>query len=99
MLRMVARLRRRARTMPCKSPLISVTAALSMATSAPVPIAMPTCACASAGASLMLKRLDRACLLIGQHLGDHLVDAELAADRLGGHAAVAGQHHNADSVG
>ena len=53
MLRIVARLSRRARTMPRRSPLTSVTPALSMATSVPVPIAMPTSACASAGASLM----------------------------------------------
>ncbi len=39
--------------MPRKSPLISVTWALFMATSVPVPMAMPTWALASAGASLM----------------------------------------------
>jgi hypothetical protein len=33
--------------------LISVTPALSIATSVPVPMAMPTCAWANAGASLM----------------------------------------------
>ncbi len=37
--------------MPRRSPFTSVTAALSMATSVPVPMAMPTWACASAGAS------------------------------------------------
>src|SRR6476620_3031873 len=42
-----------ARTMPRRSPLTSVTPALSMATSVPVPIAMPTSACARAGASLI----------------------------------------------
>ena len=47
------RLRRRARTMPRRSPFTSVTPALSMATSVPVPMAMPTSAWASAGASLM----------------------------------------------
>ncbi len=52
MLRMVARARRRARTMPLRSPLTRVNPALSIATSAPVPMAMPTSACASAGASL-----------------------------------------------
>ena len=40
-------------TMPRRSPLTSVTPALSIATSVPVPIAMPTSAAASAGASLM----------------------------------------------
>ena len=40
-----ARLRRRARAMPRRSPFTSVTPALSMATSVPVPIAMPTSAC------------------------------------------------------
>src|SRR5712691_6757834 len=52
MLRIVAAESRRARTMPVRSPLSSVTPALSMATSVPVPIAMPTSAAASAGASL-----------------------------------------------
>src|SRR3989441_4959793 len=50
-LRMVARESRRARTMPRKSPFTSVMPALWIATSAPVPIAIPTSACASAGAS------------------------------------------------
>ena len=39
--------------MPRRSPFTSVTPALSIATSVPVPIAMPTSAWASAGASLM----------------------------------------------
>ena len=38
---------------PRRSPRISVTSPASMAMSVPVPIAMPTSACASAGASLM----------------------------------------------
>src|SRR6476619_5025467 len=42
MLSIVARLSLRARTMPRRSPLTSVTPALSMATSVPVPIAIPT---------------------------------------------------------
>ena len=79
--------------MPRRSPLTSVTPALSIATSVPVPIAMPTCACASAGrvvdavaghrddAALGLQPLDRRGLLLGQHLGLDLVDAELAARR------------------
>ena len=49
MLRIVARDSARARTMPRRSPFTSVTPALSIATSVPVPIAMPTSACASAG--------------------------------------------------
>src|ERR1043166_23990 len=39
--------------MPRRSPLTSVTSALSIATSVPVPIAMPTSAAAKAGASLI----------------------------------------------
>ena len=53
MLRNVFLPRRRARTMPRRSPRTSVIPALSIATSVPVPIAMPTSAAASAGASLM----------------------------------------------
>jgi hypothetical protein len=49
----VARLSVRARAMTRRSPCTSVMPALSMATSVPVPIAMPTVASASAGASLM----------------------------------------------
>ena len=44
---------RRACAMPRRSPLTSVTCALFIATSVPVPIATPTSALASAGASLM----------------------------------------------
>ena len=44
---------RRARTIPCKSPLTNVIAALCIAMSVPVPIAIPICACAKAGASLI----------------------------------------------
>ena len=49
----VARDSRRARMMPRRSPCTSAICALSMATSAPVLIAIPTSAAASAGASLM----------------------------------------------
>ncbi len=48
---MVARLNFRARASPRKSPCSSVIPALSIATSVPVPIAMPTSACDNAGAS------------------------------------------------
>jgi hypothetical protein len=44
MLRMVARLSWRARTMPRRSPFTRVMPALSIATSVPLPIAIPTCA-------------------------------------------------------
>ena len=53
MLRTVASDSVRARRMPRRSPLTRVTWALDMATSVPVPMAMPTSALASAGASLM----------------------------------------------
>ena len=88
----------------CRSPLSSVTPALSIATSVPVPMAMPTSAAASAGASLTpspamattrpsrLQLLDHRALLLGQHLGLDLGDAELARHRLRGGAVVAGQH-------
>src|SRR5207253_1040328 len=52
-LRIVAALRLRARTIPRRSPITKVTSADSIATSVPVPIAIPTFACARAGASLM----------------------------------------------
>ena len=51
MLRRVATASFRARTMPVKSPPSNVIPALSIATSAPVPMAIPTSAAASAGAS------------------------------------------------
>ena len=53
MLATVATDRARAVAMPRKSPLTSVSCALFIATSVPVPIAMPTSARARAGASLM----------------------------------------------
>ena len=74
-----------------RSPFTSVTPALSIATSVPVPMAMPTSAAASAGASLtpspaiattrpsLRSRWTTRALLLGQHLGLDLVDAELAA--------------------
>lgn len=49
----VARLIFFAFTIPFKSPLTKVISALSIATSVPVPIAIPTLACAKAGESLM----------------------------------------------
>jgi len=53
MFRIVARLRVTARAIERRSPFTSVTPALSIAMSVPVPMAMPTSAFASAGASLM----------------------------------------------
>ena len=82
--------------MPRRSPFTSVTCALFIATSVPVPIAMPTSACASAGASLMpspaiattrpslLQRLDERELVGRLHFAVHLVDAERRGDRARG---------------
>ena len=96
--------------MPTRSPLSSVTPALSIATSVPVPIAMPTSAAASAGASLTpspaiattrpaLRSFSTTVgLAVRQHLGLDLGDAEPARDGLRGRAVVAGQHHDADAV-
>ena len=53
MLRMLAPLRRTALTIPRRSPPTRVIPALCIATSVPVPIAMPTSASLKAGASLM----------------------------------------------
>ena len=49
----VARLKRLARTIARRSPLTSVMPALSIATSVPDPMAIPTSACASAGVTLV----------------------------------------------
>ena len=77
-----------------------------MATSVPAPMAMPTSARASAGASLTpsptiatgqaacLQLGDRLVLVLGEHLGEHLVDAEVAADGVGDLAGVAGDHRH-----
>ena len=76
-----------------RSPPSSVTPALSMATSAPAPMAMPTSAAASAGASLTPspaiattsalgpQALDQPRLVLGRHLGLDLVDPEPAPRR------------------
>ena len=106
MLRMVARLSRSARTIPRKSPRTSVTPALSIATSVPVPIAIPTSACRErrrvvdtvAGhrnhAPGLLEFAHDLGLALRQNPGVHLVDPQAARDRLGGDAAIAGQHHD-----
>ncbi|MNY42825.1 hypothetical protein D3C86_1777500 [compost metagenome] len=53
MLRITAWLKFLALTIPCKSPFTNVILALSMATSVPVPIAIPILAWANAGASFI----------------------------------------------
>ena len=75
-----------------------------MATSVPVPMAMPRSAWASAGASLMpsptmattwpaaCRSATRCGLVGGQHLGHHVVDADLCGDRVRGADVVAGDH-------
>ena len=78
----------------------------SIATSVPVPIAMPMSAWrqrrgvvdavadhrhALAG---RLQRLDLVGLPLGAHLGEHAVDAEQPADRRAGAPVVAGDHHD-----
>ncbi len=85
--------------------------ALSIATSVPVPIAMPTSADASAGASLTpspaiattrparRSLFDHLGLAVRQHLGLDLGDAEPARHGLRGGAVVAGQHHDAQAFG
>jgi len=86
----------------------SVTPALSMATSVPVPMAMPTSACASAGASLMPSPPWRPCALgpagalhdrpcPAADFGKRLVDAELPGNGFRGAARIAGEHHDTDT--
>jgi hypothetical protein len=86
--------------------------AASMATSVPEPIAMPTSACASAGASLMpsphghhaagrLERLHLGRLAVGQHPRHDAVDLarrrDQPRDRVGGLLVVAGDHHDLEA--
>ena len=85
--------------------------ALSIATSVPVPMAMPTSAAASAGASLtpspaiatilpgLLQLRHHRALLIGQHFGLDVGDAELPRDGVGRGPVVAGQHDDLDAFG
>src|SRR4051794_7208954 len=100
----------RARTIPVRSPLRSVMPALSIATSVPDPMAMPTSAAASAGASFTpspaiatmrpsrLSASMTAPFLIGQDLGLDLRDAEAACNRFGRSAVVAGEHDDTDAL-
>ncbi len=92
--------------MPFKSPLTSTMRADCIAMSVPCPIAMPTLAAASAGASLMpspaiativslrLQFLDQ-CVLVGrQHFGAEICNAQsLRRNRCRGRRAIAGRHH------
>ena len=101
--------RRRARTMPMRSPLMSVMPALSIATSVPVAMAIPTSAWARAGASLMpspamattwpsaWRRRTTSRFCSRQHLGLDAQDAEPPRHRLGRGLAVAGQHDDLDA--
>ena len=80
-----------------------------MATSVPAPIAIPISAAASAGASFTPSpaiattspclRSRRRCvsLILRKDFRLDLADAELARDRFGRRAIVAGQHHDADA--
>ena len=79
----------------------------SIATSVPVPIAIPRSACASAGASLTpsptiatmrpsaCRRVTTSRLAGGQHLGDDVVDADARRDGVGRRRVVAGQQDRA----
>src|ERR1700682_6558509 len=108
MLCMVAAESFRARTMPMRSPLTSVTPALAMAMSVPPPMAMPTSAEASAGASLMpspamatilpARRLDRGTFSFRQDLRFEVGNAELIGNRKRRAAAVAGQHDDGNAL-
>ena len=83
--------------------------AAATAMSVPVPIAMPTWAPASAGASLMpsptiatvrpraRSSATIARLVLGPHLREHALDAELARDRSRGAVAIAGHHRDLDA--
>ena len=95
--------------MPRRSPLTSVTCALAIATSVPVPIAIPTSARrerrrvvdavarhgdATAFGLQTRHELD---LVLRPHFAVHLVDAESLRDRLRGRPAVAGRHDDPQS--
>ena len=110
MLRIVARLRRRARTMPAQVALHQRDAGAlhrhvgaGAHRDADVGLRQRrrvVDAVAGHGdhAALGLQALDDRRLLLGQHLGLDLVDAHGARDGLGGRAAVAGQHHDAQPL-
>ena len=97
-----------ARTNPMRSPRISVIPALSTATSAPVLIAIPTSAAASAGASLTPSPAIATCappacssstsafLSCGKYPRAHLVNAKLVSDGLGGALVVTRRHNDGE---
>ena len=109
MLRIVARLSAIAVPTSRKSPRIETMSALSTATSAPVPMAMPTSAAASAGASfyavanhcyalaLGAQALDFGRFAAGQHFSEHIFDADLICNRASGGFVVAGYHPDLDA--
>ena len=111
MLRMAASDSARALTMPVRSPLSSVMPALSIATSVPVPMAMPTCgggerrgvvdAVAGHGDDAAVARefFDHRAFLFGQHVRFDLRDAEAFGDGERRGAVVAGEHDHRDAVG
>ena len=98
-----------AETMPRRSPPTRVMSEAAIATSAPVPMATPTSAAERAAASLMpspaiattwpcrLQLADFRCLLGGQHLGEHVLDADLGGDGVRGGRVVAGEHPDVDA--
>src|SRR3546814_7515161 len=110
MLDIVAWLSRLARTIPVRSPLSKVTPALSIATSVPDPMAMPTSAAARgrrivdavAGhgnhPAFTLEPGDYGALLVRQALGLDLLDPKPPSNRLGGRAVVARQHDAPDAL-
>ena len=93
-----------------RSPLTRVMPPLSMATSVPVPMAMPTLACASAGASLMpspamATTLPCACSLrmtssfpSGRTSASNSVDAELLGNLRCTVSVIAGEHDDAEAL-
>ncbi len=108
---MVACDRRRASTSPIRSPRSSVMPALSIATSVPLPMAMPTSAAASAGRvvdavaghrhhpALAAQPCHHVALSFRQNIGLDLGDTERLRHRLRGRDVVAGQHDDAQAVG
>src|SRR5579859_5589250 len=105
---MVARLSSRARTIPRRSPFTNVTPALCIATSVPVPMAMPTWALRQRRsivdpvtghgdeASLLLKPLDLVALVLWQYFGDYVIDTQLARHCRSRRAAVSREHDDPD---
>ena len=81
----------------------------SMATSVPAPMAMPTSACDEGGSVVhtvarhrydqpsRLDLLDLRRLLVGQHFGEEVVEAQLRGHPRGDLFGVAGEHHDADA--